>query len=350
MLQTPAPAAAEPPRRSSSGTLQTLLSMASQGATHVLPTSLSSLGSLSRRRASGPVPLLVTVRLLASDDDLYLTVPPSTPLEDFLQHCAAETGVSAASLAFEIEEASAAAPAPGLLASLRATLGGLSRERAKDTLIEWVNFMFVPEAVNREVRGRGVLSWTRRAVVPHLQPPPPPHVLQATVTLADGRASHRIELGRRVSLGRAMEAAARAAGTPPERLRAVVAQQRRPGAAQRLFWAVARLLFAALCAAAGWARWVALGPDAGGRTVRLRVEGAALSGCDGPANGSSASMEVRRDMTLGQLEELLQLRAGGDVGVELSGLLLRAAPGGGTDVGDGGNGVETLGKGRPGSG
>jgi len=296
-------------------------------ATQILPSSLTSSLS-SRRRPSSPPPVLVAIRL-QSGEDLYLPVQLSTSLSQLSWLCAHETGVPAFNFRLVIEEERPAS-APSLVSAIRSTATSFnSRERVKDTLVDWVNFMFLPEAVNREVRGRGIVSWTREYIMPHLQPLPS-NIAQATVHLL-GERRGIVELSSTATISRLREATERQTGLPIERQRIVMAQQAQHGPIQRLFWAVARLAYSVMLAIVGFilsaVRWVALGSESNHTiTLQLKTKNGKRSrrpGGDGPEyrgdkGGSSKPMqlEVRKDMTLAQLQHMMQLQHGDSVGLE----------------------------------
>ena len=49
-----------------------------------------------------------------------------------------------------------------------------ARPRANHQLpAQWVNYLFVPESINTELRGAGVLSWASEHVLPNLAAAPP---------------------------------------------------------------------------------------------------------------------------------------------------------------------------------
>ncbi len=203
----------------------------------------------------------------------------------------------------------------------------------KDTLVDWVNFMFLPEAVNREVRGRGIVSWTREYIMPHLQPVPP-NIAQATVHLL-GERRGILELSSTATISRLREAVERQTALPIERQRIVMAQQAQQGPFQRLFWALARLAYAVMLAVVGFglstARWVALGSESN-HTMKLQIRtkysggGAGAGGGNGNGGGGNGAgnsgkskpiqLEVRKDMTLAQLQHMVQLQHGDSVGLE----------------------------------
>lgn len=206
----------------------------------------------------------------------------------------------------------------------------------KDTIVDWVNFMFLPEAVNREVRGRGILSWTREYIMPHLQPLPS-NIAQATVHLL-GERRGIVELSSTATISRLREAIERQTGLPIERQRIVMAQQAQHGPFQRLFWAVARLVYAAMLAVVGFvlstARWVALGGESNHTiTLQLRTTHGDPGGAGGGGIGRGGKggcskpiqLEVRKDMTLAQLQHMVQLQHGDSVGLE--GLILSSPAG-----------------------
>ncbi|KAH7617202.1 hypothetical protein Ndes2526B_g07795 [Nannochloris sp. 'desiccata'] len=325
------------------GAMYSLLSLASGSktyaaavdkATQILPSSLTSSLS-SRRRPSSPPPVLIAVRL-QSGEDLYLPVQLSTSLSQLPLLCAHEAGVPALDFRLVVEEERPAS-APSLVSAIRSTATSFtSRERVKDTIVDWVNFMFLPEAVNREVRGRGILSWTREYIMPHLQPLPS-NIAQATVHLL-GERRGIVELSSTATISRLREAIERQTGLPIERQRIVMAQQAQHGPFQRLFWAVARLVYAAMLAVVGFvlstARWVALGGESNHAiTLQLRTTHGDPGGAGGGGIGRGGKggcskpiqLEVRKDMTLAQLQHMVQLQHGDSVGLE--GLILSSPAG-----------------------
>jgi hypothetical protein len=263
---------------------------------------------------------------LQSGEDLYLPVQLSTSLSQLSLLCAHEAGVPTINFRLVIEEERPAS-APSLVSAIRSTATSFtSRERVKDTLVDWVNFIFLPEAVNREVRGRGLVSWTREYIIPHLQPLPP-NIAQATVHLL-GERRGIVELSSTATIARLREAIERQTGLPIERQRIVMAQQAQHGPIQRLFWAVARLAYAITLAIVGFvlsiARWVALGSESN-HTIKLQLKtnNDSLSGAGGgvcrteKGGGSKPiQLEVRKDMTLAQLQHMVQLQHGDSVGLE----------------------------------
>ena len=330
------------------GAIHSLLAMASGSktyaaamdkATQILPTSLTSSLS-SRRRPSSPPPILVSIRL-QTGDDLYLPVGLSTSLSQLHILCtnqAQEAGVANPSSRFRLLiEEERPASAPSLVSAIKSTATSFtSRERVRDTFLDWVNFMFLPEAVNREVRGRGLVSWTREYIMPHLQPLPP-NIAQATVHLL-GERRGIVELSSTATISRLREAVERQTGLPVERQRIVMAQQPHQGAFQRVFWTVARLVYAITLALVGFglstARWIALGSESD-HTIKLQLRTKSGSnqfntssgggGGDNLMNGGSSpsksgnkpiQLEVRKDMTLAQLQHMLQLQHGDSVGIE----------------------------------
>jgi hypothetical protein len=290
-------------------------------AAQYLPAPLST-----RRRAAGPPPALVCIRPQRGDD-VYVPIPVETSLQELRAICTRETGIPPASVRLFVEEEQRPEGGGGLVSALRSTAGQLgSRERVRDAVVEWVNFVFLPEAVNREVRGRGVVSWARERVWPRLHGPPPLHVAHAWVLLRGGRRA-LVELSATATLQRLREAVERQTGLAPERQRLVATEPAAEGPVQAAFWAAARLCFVLLCAAAGaaagLARWLVLGaePD---QTIVLKLQ---------PEGGGKAvDMSVRRDVTLGQLQHLVQLQHGDSV--NLQGVVL----GGGSASGGGGGG------------
>ena len=304
-------------------------------AAQILPTSLTT--TLSRRRGPPePPPVLVAIRLQRGED-IYLPLPLNLTLHELLQRCAEESDVPVSTLYIAIEEDRPADP-QGLLSAIRYTARSISsRELLREGFVDWVNFLFVPEAINREVRGRGVVSWFRLAILPHLQPPPPPHIAHVAVFLQQGRRD-MIELSATATLSRLQDAVESQTGLLAERQRIIVAEEARQGPMERALWVVARGMYIMWCAIIGvvlsWAKWVALGPDKDQKvTLKLQCEGGegALGSIgSGPLPGSKAtdSLEVRADMTLAQLQHLVQLQRGDNVG--LQGLLLTSGSGGGT--------------------
>jgi hypothetical protein len=289
-------------------------------ASQYLPTQLSA-----RRRDSAPPPLVVAVRLRGGGD-VHLPLSPNSTLEELRGECERLAGVPAASQRLLVEEEERPAGGGGLVSALRSTASRLtSRERLRDSLVGWVNFLFLPEAVNREVRGRGVASWAREHVWPRLAGPPPLHVARATVVLLGGRRVG-VELSRTATLLRLREAAERATGLPRDRQRLVVAEVPPPGALAAAFWAAARVAFAVCCLLAGavasGARWLVLGPQ-GDQRMRVRVRTG--------EGGREVDVAVRRDLTLGQLHHLVQLTHGD--GAELHGLVVLGGGGAGLTAG-----------------
>lgn len=331
-------------RNYSSGALHSLLSIASSTgvsktyaaavdkAAQILPTSLTTSLS-SRRRNPEPPPVLIAIRL-QSGEDIYLPLPLTITLHELLQRCAEESHVPISTLRITIEEDRPTEP-PGLLSAFRYTARSISsRERLREGLVDWINFLFVPEAVNREVRGRGLVSWFRIAILPHLLPPPPPHIAHVAVFLHGGRRG-MVELSATATLGRLRDAIESQTGLTAERQRVVIAEQAQEGPVQRIFWTIARVIYVIwsliMSALLALAKWVALGPERD-QTVKLKLqcEGVPAGECGvGPIPGSrpADSLEVRADMTLAQLQHLVQLQRGDNVG--LQGLLLTSGTGGG---------------------
>jgi hypothetical protein len=319
------------------GAMYSLLSLASGSktyaaavdkATQILPSSLTSSLS-SRRRPSSPPPVLVAIRL-QSGEDLYLPVSLSTSLSQLSLLCAHEAGLPTSNFRLVIEEERPAS-APSLVSAIRSTATSLtSRERVRDTVVDWVNFMFLPEAVNREVKGRGLVSWSREFIMPNLQPLPP-NIAQATVHLL-GERRGVVELSSTAIISRLREAVERQTGLPVERQRIVMSQQAQQGPFQRLFWTFARLMYAIVLMVVGFvlstARWVALGSESN-HTMKLhltRKSGMGNGGGGGGVGSKSAGgtrghgkpihLEVRKDMTLAQLQHMVQLQHGDSVGLE----------------------------------
>lgn len=48
------------------------------------------------------------------------------------------------------------------------TLHLTSRERLARSMSQWVHFLFLPESLNNEIRGTGLLGWAGDNVLPHL--------------------------------------------------------------------------------------------------------------------------------------------------------------------------------------
>jgi hypothetical protein len=316
------------------GAMYSLLSLASGSktyaaamdkATQILPASLtSSLSSRARRKSSSPPPVLVAIRL-QNGEDLYLPIQLSTSLSQLALLCAHEAGVPTSNFRLVIEEDRPTSP-PSLVSAIRSTATSFtSRERVKDTLVDWVNFMFLPEAVNREVRGRGLVSWAREFIMPHLQPLPP-NISQCTVHLL-GERRGIVELSSTATISRLREAVERQTGLPIERQRIVMAQQAQHGPFLRLFWVVARQVYAIMLAVLGLvlstARWIALGSESNHTMkLQLRTSGGGVCGggggpsASGKSNNKPIHLEVRKDITLAQLQHMVQLQHGDSVGLE----------------------------------
>ena len=147
---------------------------------------LEPLASLSSESPSlhGALPArhpFRSVRRDAPGEDIHLTVAVETSLQQLREGCERATGIPAAHQQLIIEEERPAGDG-GLMSALRSTASHLtSRERVVASVSDWVNFMFLPEAVNRELKGRGLGAWAKETILPHLQGPPPPHIAQITV-------------------------------------------------------------------------------------------------------------------------------------------------------------------------
>jgi hypothetical protein len=288
-----------------------------------LPTQLS--GSLSARRCGAEPPAVdVAVRAprrgAAPARAELLRVPLDTPLRELAAQVAGLTGAPPGRQRLLIEEAEAAdGEAGGVRAALRAAAARLSRGSLRAAAVEYANFLFLPEAVNREVRGRGLAAWYREHLRPRLAGPPPLGRAAATVALLGGRRVF-LDLDARRPLAALREAAARAAGLPLARQRLVVVAAPAPGAAAALLWAFLRLVYAICCAAAGAAggaaRWVLLGPDADAcgadERITLRLQGG------GAPRGEE--LALRPDLTLGELQAMVAARSGD--ALDLSALVL----------------------------
>lgn len=248
-------------------------------------------------------------------DSVELTVPASMSIKELRDVCAEETGVRVSSQRLFVEEQHlplTTSNRTGLVSRLRSTATQLSRkERVREMLIEFVNFIFLPEAVNREVRGKGVVSWFKENILPHLQAPPPLHVAWVSILMQGGRRS-KVELSATATLWRLKEAVEKQNGIPIERQCIVIVEQAEVGIIAKMFWTVARYLFSAGCLIFGiiaaWMKWVFLGMEEE-QTIQLRLE---RSQGDGPP----INVAVRADMTLAQLRHMMQLQHGDDVNLE----------------------------------
>jgi len=286
-------------------------------AAQYLPTQLStSLSSRRRSQSAGLPPVLVSVRRQLGED-VYIPVNLDTSLQQLRDVCERESGVPSPAQRLFVEEETSTSGG-GIVSALRSTASQLtSRERVRETLVDWVNFIFLPEAVNREVRGRGLMSWAKEHVLPRLQGPPPPNIATATVMLIGGRRGW-VELSSTATLHRLREVVERQTGLPSERQRIVIAEEAPQGVFVQLFWAVARVGYVVAGAAVGvavaWARWLVLGPEAD-QTIKLKLQ---------TLDGRAVSMAVRQDVTLGQLQHMVQLQHGDSV--NLQGLVLAGAP------------------------
>jgi len=282
-------------------------------ASQYFPTQLSGPLS-SRRRSSQPsMPSILVVVRRHRADDLYIAVPPDSSLLRLREACEIECGVPVASQRLFIEEERPVGGG-GLVSALRSTASQLtSRERVRESLVDWVNFIFLPEAVNREVRGRGLVSWFKENVLPKLQDPPPHHVAHATILLLGGRRG-RLELSSTATVQRLREAAERQTGLPVDCQRLVISEQIPHSLLVHLFWSCARVVFALSAAAVGvgvaWVRWIVLGPEAD-QTMTLQLQ---------THDGKAVHLAVRQDVTLAQLQHMVQLNHGD--GVNLQGLVL----------------------------
>ena len=248
-------------------------------------------------------------------EDTELTVPASVSIKELRKLCAEETGVRMSSQRLFVEEHPLRLTPSnrlGFVSRLRCTANQLSRkERMREMLIDYVNFIFLPEAVNREVRGKGIVSWFQEQVLPHLQAPPPLHVAWVSVLMQGGRRS-KVELSATATLWRLKESIEKQNGIPAERQSIVIVEQAEMGMPAKLFWTVARYAFEAGCGifkvVAFWMKWIFLG-IADEQTIQLRLERS-------QGEGPPINVSVRADMTLAQLRHMVQLQHGDDVNLE----------------------------------
>ena len=128
-----------------------------------------------------------------------------------------------------------------------------------------------------------------------------------------------LELSHTATVARLRSVVNQTTGVPLERQRLLIVHRPPPHGFAALFWAAARLAYSVSCTAASvtsaWARWVVLGPGNNPTmTLKLQTQG-----------GKEVDVAVRRDMTLGQLQQELQLQHGD--GCALEGLMLTGQAG-----------------------
>ncbi|KAK2078198.1 hypothetical protein QBZ16_004066 [Prototheca wickerhamii] len=234
-----------------------------------------------------------------------LEVAADVSLESLLAAAARLTSASSATL-FEIEVEELRGEA-GLRELLRSTATQLAHSKRRNwALLDGVNWMFLPESVSREVRGRGFLAWLDRHVLPRLQAdeaadPAAAHSVRVFVDLLGDRRVP-LRLARDAPLQRLSAAVAARAGVPAARQRLVLVERAPLGAAGRAFWAAARALYLWLLVLARYAG-IALGllDPLADAPVSLRLL---------TQSGRSVRLDVTRDLTLHQLAELAQAQYG----------------------------------------
>lgn len=286
---------------------------------------LTSFGSRKRGLASqGPPPIQITVRRAhktLGQEDVILSVNPEISLQQLKEGCQRATQVPITSQQILIEEEMSAEDG-GLIRALRTTASQISsRERLVQGASEWINFLLLPEAINRELKGRGISSWFKQHILPNLQGPPEPHITRVEVVMLHDRTAS-FDLSRTATVQRLKSAVERTTSVPLDKQRILILEKPPPQGMYALFWMLARIIYqiAGIVAAKGadWARWVLLGPSYEKQTLQLKLQ---------TEQGNEVKLAVRQDMTIAQLQQELQLKHGDSVSLE--GLVLR---GGGSEA------------------
>lgn len=275
-------------------------------ASELLPAGLQgsfSISSLTRRRSPSPVPpppaptLHVAVQRVEGTE-VILKLPADACLEELQRQCWEQAGVPAGLQRWYIEERRVE---PGLVNLLRNTATHLTnRDRMSRTMMQWVNYIFLPESVNKEIKGAGFIQWAHDNVWAHVALREPGRVQVSVVLLGDRR--YALQLSEQASLRRMLEVVEKQAGVPVERQRLVVAEQRPYTGLERALWSLVRALVAcwrAVFQALGAVLEVAFPTD--GTTLLAQV----LS-----EDGREVSVRWRGDMTLHQLQDLMEQQYG----------------------------------------
>ena len=148
------------------------------------------------------IPLAFDVAL-AGGKRLRVDLPHDTLLSELAPALASAAGCDPSHMRLLVVEDRARAGAPSLARSARAAARRLAAPAAgpRDALVSVLHFLLLPEAIAREVRGRGVTGWLRNsaawravagpaaaAAAAPPPPPPPPDSVPLRVELLNGDA------------------------------------------------------------------------------------------------------------------------------------------------------------------
>lgn len=276
-------------------------------ATEYFPKRFSK--SISRRRLT-PIPLLsIAVRLQGVKEEAYISVPSQTTIYQLRELIERETGVSDRNQQLTIEE-DRPHPPHGVISALKSTANQLSsRERLRGTLINFVNFIFLPEAVNREVKGMGISNWFQEHILPQLNGPPPPHITFAKVAGFGGRKS-KIEISSTATIQRLKEEVEKQTGLPLGSQRIVVTELLPQNKFEFFFWSIMKvvhlLISFVLAKIASWIRWIVVGAkDEHEIVLKLQKN-----------DGSVIGFPVRQDTTLAELRHQVKLEHGDSIDLD----------------------------------
>jgi len=245
-------------------------------------------------------------------EDAYIDFPATITLYELKEYIENEKGLSLRHQILSCEEAHS--EQNGFLSALKSSITHMtSRDRVRENFVDWINFFFLPEAINREVRGKGVGSWLKQIVMYHLESPPPMHITRCRVLGAGGRFT-AVDVSSTATITRFKEEVEKQTTWPIGQYGIVISEEAQGGIIQRVLLFVVRaqykLILIFLGIISSCLRWMVLGSNHN-QLMKLKIQ---------KNDKAAVDFQVNQDITLADLQRQIQLQYGDRI--SLDGLLL----------------------------
>ncbi|KAK9836943.1 hypothetical protein WJX81_001633 [Elliptochloris bilobata] len=242
---------------------------------------------------------------LANGHDMRLDLTEETSVAAMQEHVARAVGVPARRQFLVVAEERARGASLGHLAK-RMQLNLSAPKDLRSSLIQWINFVFLPEAVNRELYGRGVIGLVKSShwyqQLQESQQLSLPAIGDAVRVQIETLAGQVLaaEVDSSASLAAMRAGIERETGVLAEQQRLLILERNGPSALTSVTNTLLRQSLGATRSLAGAAAWAAtrlLGAQRppNGFTIQVKTHG-----------GQCLSLDVTGDMTLDELRVMLE--------------------------------------------